>query len=83
MANNRADTGYQILDTGFYLNSFLFTRNTVEIIEKSDFLLPNEIVAEIVYVLEKVYDVPRNKVAEILKDLFTSPNFHFRFKFTD
>ncbi len=37
-----------------------------QIIENDDILLTNEIIAEIVYVLEKVYTVPKMEIADIL-----------------
>ena len=46
--------------------------NAIEIIENGSFLLKNEIIAEIVYVLEKVYKVPKVKINKVLTDFFAS-----------
>lgn len=40
------------------------------IIENNEVLLPNEVIAEIVYVLEKVYEVKNEEISDILLELF-------------
>jgi len=42
-----------------------------KIIEQNNLYLPTEVVAEIVYVLEKVYEVPRAEIGEILSALLS------------
>jgi len=44
------------------------------IIEQNQIYIPTEVIAEIVYVLEKVYEVPRSEISKALGDLFTYPN---------
>jgi predicted nucleic-acid-binding protein len=44
------------------------------IIEDNDILVPNEIVAEVVYVLEKVYNVKNHEICDTLLDLFKYKN---------
>ncbi|MCB0749065.1 MAG: PIN domain-containing protein [Ignavibacteriae bacterium] len=44
----------------------------VEIIENGDVFITNEIIAEIVYVLEKVYIVPKLEISEVLTSFFSS-----------
>lgn len=44
------------------------------IIEDNDVLLPNEVVAEVVYVLEKVYNVKNDEICDTLLDLFKCGN---------
>ena len=44
------------------------------IIENNDLLLPNEVIAEIVYVLEKVYGVKNDEISNILLELFKYKN---------
>ena len=50
---------------------------SLDIIEKEDVLLLNEVTAEIVYVLLKVYSIEKKKVCSILKKLFLYPNIYF------
>lgn len=40
------------------------------IIENNEILLPNEVIAEIVYVLEKVYGVKNEEISDVLLELF-------------
>ena len=49
-------------------------RKSKEIIEKKEVFILSEVIAEIVYVLEKVYEVPRSEISESLKKLFEYPN---------
>jgi len=50
---------------------------SADIIEKKDIFLLNEVTAEIVYVLLKVYSVEKKKICSVLKKLFHNRNFHF------
>ncbi|MCZ7604179.1 MAG: PIN domain-containing protein [Melioribacteraceae bacterium] len=52
-------------------------KKAVEIIKGYDLFLPNEIVAEIVYVLEKVYHIPKSEICNVLSLLFERNNFSF------
>ncbi len=45
-----------------------------KIIENNEVLLLNEVVAEIVYVLEKVYNVKNDEIRDTLLDLFNYEN---------
>lgn len=44
------------------------------IIERKQILIPNEIFAEVIYVLEKVYKVPRVDIKQALLELIKYPN---------
>lgn len=44
------------------------------IIENNKVLLPNEVIAEVVYVLEKVYGVKNEEISDILLELFKYTN---------
>lgn len=44
------------------------------IIEDNEILVPNEVIAEIVYVLEKVYQVRNDEIRDTLKKLFQYEN---------
>ncbi|MCP5061885.1 MAG: type II toxin-antitoxin system VapC family toxin [Ignavibacteriae bacterium] len=50
-------------------NQLLFEK-AVDIIENNEVLLTNVIIAEIVYVLEKVYKIPKNKICLVLTEFF-------------
>lgn len=52
-------------------------KKAVEIIDNQNLFLPNEIAAEIVYVLEKVYRIPKKEICNVLSLLFTRNNFEF------
>ncbi|MBK7107095.1 MAG: PIN domain-containing protein [Ignavibacteriae bacterium] len=52
-------------------DQLLFDKS-VNIIEKTESFIPTPIVAEIVYVLEKVYNIPKNEIHLALNDLFES-----------
>jgi predicted nucleic-acid-binding protein len=45
-----------------------------DIIENNKVLVPNEVIAEIVYVLEKVYKVKNDEISRTLKELFQYDN---------
>ena len=50
------------------------------ILEKNDIFIPFEITAEIVYVLEKVYNISREEISNTLSKLFNyriPRNFYF------
>ncbi|HEX9060985.1 MAG TPA: PIN domain-containing protein [Clostridia bacterium] len=69
----------KIVDANFILRYLL---NDIEeqaneafsILKNSPVCLLNEVIAEIVYVLEKVYKVERNRICTELKDLIESDN---------
>jgi predicted nucleic-acid-binding protein len=46
----------------------------LQIIENYDVCITNEIIAEIVYVLEKVYSVPKVEIADVLSLFFGMDN---------
>ncbi len=50
-----------------------FFVKAVKIIGDNEVYIPTEIVAEIVYVLEKVYTVPKDKIENVLSILFEAP----------
>lgn len=52
-------------------------KKAVEIIDNQHLFLPNEIAAEIVYVLEKVYHIPKKEICNVLTLLFKKDNFEF------
>jgi len=52
-------------------NQLLFEK-AVYIIENNEVLLTNVIIAEIVYVLEKVYKVHKNEISSVLTEFFRS-----------
>jgi len=45
-----------------------------DILENNEVFIPNEVIAEIVYVLEKVYNVKSDEISDILKNLFGYSN---------
>lgn len=45
-----------------------------DILENNEVFIPNEVIAEIVYVLEKVYNVKNDEISDILKNLFGYSN---------
>lgn len=54
-------------------NSVLFIK-AVKIIENENVFLITEIIAEIVYVLEKVYKVPKSEIKNVLINFFANNN---------
>lgn len=52
-------------------------RKSVSLIETNHLFVPNEIAAEIVYVLEKVYDISKKEIHDVLAVLFARGNFSF------
>jgi len=51
-----------------------FFNKATEIIENNTLLITNEIAAEIVYILEKVYKVPKSEIRTALTEFFNSPS---------
>ncbi|MBE6082480.1 MAG: type II toxin-antitoxin system VapC family toxin [Tissierellaceae bacterium] len=49
-------------------------KKATEILENNEVYIPNEIIAEIVYVLEKVYKVKNDEISNTLKNLFQYGN---------
>jgi predicted nucleic-acid-binding protein len=47
-----------------------------QIIENNNVFIPFEVAAEIVYVLEKVYNVGRTEISRSIKELLASDNIH-------
>lgn len=69
----------EIVDANIVLRYLLndnepFAEKSKEIIEQHTIFLSFEVCAEIVYVLEKVYKAPRNKIEEALILLINYPN---------
>lgn len=69
----------EIIDANIVLRYLLkdhksFYPKSKQIIEKNDVHILTEVMAEIVYVLEKVYKVPRNNISEALSELISYPN---------
>ena len=52
----------------------LFSKEAINIIEENLIHIPFEVLAEVVYVLEKVYNIPRSKIQHALKILINYPN---------
>jgi predicted nucleic-acid-binding protein len=49
-------------------------RESRQIIEEKKLYVPTEVIAEIVYVLEKVYEIPRSNISDALKVFFNYTN---------
>jgi len=69
----------EIIDANIVLRYLLndhdtFSAESGKIIENRQIHLPNEVCAEVVYVLQKVYDVPRPKIANSISLLLDYPN---------
>mgnify|MGYP000901351319 FL=1 len=69
----------KIADANIILRYLLNDHETLSeeataIIENNKVLLPNEVIAEIVYVLEKVYEVGNNEISDTLLELFKFEN---------
>jgi predicted nucleic-acid-binding protein len=65
----------KIVDANIVLRYLLndsddLSEKAAEILENSIVFLPNEVIAEIVYVLEKVYKVKKNNISSALSELF-------------
>ena len=57
-----------------------FIAQAKEYIENSRVYIKNEVLAEVVYVLNKTYKVPKSEVANILKELVSSNNIEVESK---
>lgn len=69
----------KIADSNIILRYLLNDHETLSeeatvIIENNEILLPNEVIAEIVYVLEKVYQVKSEEISDVLLELFKYTN---------
>lgn len=69
----------EIVDANFILRYLLHDQEqhlekAKEVLEGHNVFIPFEVCAEVVYVLEKVYQVPRKKIQEALDLLFSYPN---------
>jgi predicted nucleic-acid-binding protein len=67
------------LDTNVILRYLLqdcerHIEQSIEYVEKHDVYIKNEVLAEVVYVLNKTYNVPKTEVATTLKNLLESDN---------
>ena len=72
----------QIIDANIILRYLLkdskkLYEQSKNIIEEESIFIPNEITAEVVYVLEKVYEIPREKIKESLEELYSYENLTF------
>ncbi|HLP44495.1 MAG TPA: PIN domain-containing protein [Candidatus Deferrimicrobium sp.] len=70
-----------IVDANIILRYLLFdnietAKKAAEIIENNKIFLPFEVIAEVVYVLEKVYKIERAEISHSLKELFNGENIH-------
>lgn len=70
----------KIIDANIILRYLLndhdeLSAKAATIIEDNEVLLPNEIIAEVVYVLEKVYNVKNEDICDTLLALFKYKNF--------
>ena len=50
------------------------SEEATEILEYNEDFVPNEVIAEIIYVLEKVYNVKNDEISHTLITLFRNPN---------
>lgn len=69
----------EIIDANIALRYLLndhevFSEKSAKILENNNIHLPFEVCAEIVYVLEKVYNVPRKDIQDALTTLAEYPN---------
>ena len=69
----------KIIDANIVLRYLLqdninLSNKAKEIIEDNNIFVPTEVIAEIVYVLEKVYSVNRKEINKILSDLLNFEN---------
>ncbi len=69
----------EIVDANIVLRYLLndhviFSAEAVKIIENRQIQFPNEVCAEVVYVLQKVYEVPRQKINDSISLLLDYPN---------
>ena len=71
----------KIVDANIILRYLLedhaeYFEKAISIVEKNRILLINEVVAEVVYVLEKVYQIDRQTIKEGLFTFFENENIH-------
>lgn len=64
-----------IIDANIILRSILsdneqLSKQAKSIIENNECFAPNEVIAEVVFVLQKVYEVPREEIADLLSKSF-------------
>lgn len=69
----------KIIDANIILRYLLndvedLSEKAEEIIENNDVFVPNEVIAEVVYVLEKVYKVERIEIDNYLTEFFEKQN---------
>ena len=69
----------EIIDANIILRYLLndsdsFSKKSAKIIENNNVHLPFEVCAEVVYVLEKIYNVPRPDITNSLMILLAYPN---------
>jgi predicted nucleic-acid-binding protein len=69
----------KIIDANIVLRYLLndteeLSEKATEIIENNKVFAPNEVIAEIVYVLEKVYKVENREISDTLQELFEYGN---------
>jgi len=57
-----------------------FIEQSKEYVENSTVYIKNEVLAEVVYVLNKTYQVPKNEVTNILKELISYSNIEVESK---
>jgi predicted nucleic-acid-binding protein len=55
-------------------DNVIFSAEAVKIIENRQIHFPNEVCAEVVYVLQKVYEVPRQNINNSISMLLDYPN---------
>jgi PIN domain. len=60
----------QIVDA----NTEVLSEKAAQILENNEVFVPNEVIAEIVYVLEKVYKIKNDEISNTLKELFEYGN---------
>ena len=73
------------LDTNVILRYLLqdhheFSQKSISIIENNNVYVKNEVLAEVVYVLNKTYKVEKQKLRKILTDFIEVNNIHFESK---
>lgn len=71
----------KIVDANIVLRYFLKDnieqfKKAEKILEENEVLIAPEIIAEIIYVLQKMYKVPREKIKDKLQELISNENVH-------
>jgi predicted nucleic-acid-binding protein len=69
----------KIVDANIVLRYLLddaeeLSEKAAEILENNEVFLPNEVIAEVVYVLEKVYKIENDEISNTLRELFDYGN---------